>query len=259
MAGVYDLEGKKVSTIELPNVFSADVRPDLIKRAVVAIQSHRLQPYGPNWLSGKNTSAFSMGPGHGISRVSRVKGGGPAGGRGAVVPQAVGGRRAHPPVPERNLQKKINKRERVLATASAIASTAKKELVMARGHVVKDVSELPIVVSDEIEGLKKTKEVIEVFSKLGLNGDMIRARDKVVRSGKGTMRGKKYKRKKSVLLVVSKDGGIRKAAENIAGVDVSTARELNPEHLAPGANPARLTVYTLSALKDLKERFKEVY
>jgi large subunit ribosomal protein L4e len=258
MVGVYDLEGKRVSKIELPRVFKSGVRKDLIKRAVVALQSHSLQSYGPNWFSGKDTSAFSFGPGRGLSRIPRVTGGGPVRGRGAIVPQAVGGRRAHPPVPERNLSKKINRKERNLAIASAIAASTDKELVESRGHVLEGVSELPILVVDELEGLKKTKEVREAFFKLGLDGDLNRAKNKTVRSGKGTKRGRKYKRRKSVLLVVSNDNTIKKAAQNILGVDVTTSKELNAEHLAPGANPARLTIYTVAAIKDLEKRFEDV-
>jgi large subunit ribosomal protein L4e len=258
VVGVYDLEGKKVSKIELPEVFNASVRKDLIKRAVVALQTHRLQPYGPNWFSGKDTSAFSFGPGRGLSRIPRVTGGGPVRGRGAIVPHAVGGRRAHPPLPERNLRKKINRKERNLAIASAIAASADRELVESRGHVLEGVSELPILVVDEIEGLKKTGEVREVLSKLGLDGDLNRAKNKTVRSGKGKKRGRKYRKRKSILLVVSNGETIKKAAQNINGVDVATSKELNAEHLAPGANPARLTIYTVSALKDLEKRFEEV-
>ncbi len=259
MVSVYGLDGKAVSKVELPDVFKTEVRDDLIKRAVIALQSHRLQPYGPNWFSGKDTSAFSFGPGRGLSRIPRVTGGGPVRGRGSIVPQAVGGRRAHPPVPERSLGKKINQKERILATASAIAATAEKDLVESRGHNASGVSDFPIVVVDELEGLSKTKDVTGVFSKLGLDSDLARAKIKSIRSGKGTKRGRKYKRRKSLLVVVSKDENIRKAAENLSGVDVTTVRNLNAEHLAPGANPARLTVYTESALKDLKDRFAGVF
>ncbi|MFQ5800941.1 MAG: 50S ribosomal protein L4, partial [Candidatus Hydrothermarchaeales archaeon] len=172
MVRVYDIKGKKVSTVALPKVFNTDVRIDLIKRAVVAIQSHRLQPYGPDWLSGKKTSAFSFGPGRGLSRIPRVTGGGPARGRGAIVPYAVGGRRAHPPVPEKVLKKRINKKEKALATASAIASTTSRELVKSRGHVIEGVAEVPLLVTNELEKLKRTKDVKEAFSKLGLDGEL---------------------------------------------------------------------------------------
>jgi large subunit ribosomal protein L4e len=116
--------------------------------------------------------------------------------------------------------------------------------------------ELPIVVLDDLEGLKKTRDVKEFLSKLGLGGDLSRALKKSIRSGKGTKRGRKYRSKKSVLIVVSEDNIIKKAAENLGGVDVSRARDLNSEHLAPGAKPARLTVYTQSALKEINIRFK---
>jgi large subunit ribosomal protein L4e len=258
MVGVYDLKGKKVSAIELPKVFDTEVRGDLIKRAVISLQSHRLQAYGPNWFSGKDTSAFSFGTGRGLSKIPRVTGGGPARGRGSIVPQAVGGRRAHPPVTERVLSKKINKKERILATASAIAATASKELVESRGHRIGEVPELALVVEDGLEELKKSKEVVETLSLLGLNEDLSRAKVKSTRSGKGKKRGRKYKRRKTALIVVSNDKSLKKAAENIPGIDVALSEDLNPEHLAPGAEPARLTVYTTSALKDLEIRFEEV-
>ena len=93
-ASVYDLEGKVVGEVELPRVFLTPVRHDLIRRAVLAIETSRLQPKGTDPLAGKRTSAESWGVGHGVARVPRIKGGS----RAARVPQAVGGRRAHPPV-----------------------------------------------------------------------------------------------------------------------------------------------------------------
>ncbi|RMF90573.1 MAG: 50S ribosomal protein L4 [Methanobacteriota archaeon] len=257
MAAVYDVTGKKVSTVELPSVFDTAVRPDLIRRAVVAIQSHRLQPYGPDWLSGKRTSASSYGPGRGLSRIKRVRGGGPASGKGAIAPHVVGGRRAHPPLPERNLKKRINRKERVLATASAIAATADRELVKARGHAIGDDMELPLIVEEAFEGLEKTREVRDVLVKLGLEDDLSRGARKGRNAGKGKRRGRAYRRRKSALIVVSGDGGVRRAAENLPGVDVALASDLNAEDLAPGGNPARLTIYTVAALKELEKRFKE--
>ncbi|MFV2041120.1 MAG: 50S ribosomal protein L4, partial [Candidatus Hydrothermarchaeales archaeon] len=91
----------------------------------------------------------------------------------------------------------------------------------------------------------------------GCSSDLERAKPKSIRSGKGTKRGRKYKRKKSVLIVAASDANLSKAAGNISGVDVTSVKDLNAEHLAPGANPARLTVYTVSALKELEMRFSE--
>ncbi len=62
-----------------------------------------------------------------------------------LVPQAAGGRRAHPPKVERIWSQKINKKERQLAIKSAVAATAVKEIVLKRGHRVQSLSQLPIV------------------------------------------------------------------------------------------------------------------
>ena len=56
-AKTIDLTGKTVGEIELPAVFDADYRPDLIKKAVLAAQANRLQPYGPSLYAGMKTSA----------------------------------------------------------------------------------------------------------------------------------------------------------------------------------------------------------
>ncbi|NOZ82207.1 MAG: 50S ribosomal protein L4 [Euryarchaeota archaeon] len=256
MVSVYSLDGSVKGEVELPAVFSAPFRPDLIKRAVIAQQSHRLQPYGTDRMAGKRTSAESWGPGHGVSRVPRVKGSRhPAAGRAAFVPQAVGGRRAHPPKVEKVIYEKINRKERIKAIASAIAATASPELVRSRGHVF-EVEALPIVVEDAFEELSKAKDVLSVFSALGIADDIDRAERRKIRAGKGKMRGRRHRCGKSVLIVVAQDRGVGRGARNLPGVDVVPARELSAEHLAPGAHPGRLAVYTESSLNVLAERFE---
>lgn len=255
---VYSLSGKKTQdAIELPKVFEEDIRPDLIKKAVLASQTARYQPQGRDYFAGKRTSALSWGPGRGAARVPRVKGSGySAGGHGAFAPQTVGGRIAHPPTVEKQIKKKINAKERKLATASAIAATAVKELVEERGHVIDKVPQIPLVVSDVLEKLKTAKDVEKALLKLGISGDLERAKEKKVRAGKGTMRGRKYKRKKSALLVVADDQGISKGAKNIPGIDIVKAEHLGVEQLAPGTHSGRLTVYTKSAIDKIAQRFK---
>ncbi len=58
---IYDLLGNVKKTIELPKIFETPLRPDVIKRAVLAQQSHGIQPQGRDPMSGKLTSAVSMG------------------------------------------------------------------------------------------------------------------------------------------------------------------------------------------------------
>ena len=61
MPKVYDLEGKEVEEVKLPKVFSYAYRPDIIKKAVLASQANRRQPYGLDPLAGKRTSAHYHG------------------------------------------------------------------------------------------------------------------------------------------------------------------------------------------------------
>jgi len=250
---VYGLDGEKVKTVKLPKVFLTPVRPDLIRKVFLALRTSRLQPKGTDPLAGKRTTAESWGVGYGVARVPRIKGGS----RAARVPQAVGGRRAHPPRVDKVIRERVNRKEKRLATMSAIAATAYRYFVVMRGHRVDKVSELPIVVTNDFEELKRTSEVKEALKKLGLWGDVERAHRGIrVRAGRGKMRGRRYKKPKSILIVIGENKGVALAARNLPGVDVVEARNVNVELLAPGGHPGRLTLYTESALKVLEERFR---
>ena len=251
---VYNLSGEPTSKITLPPIFSVDVRPDLIRRAVLALNTSRLQPKGTDPMAGERTTAESWGVGYGVARVPRVK----DSNRAALVPQAVGGRRAHPPRVEKKIRELINRKERRLATISAIAATASQFYVERRGHIATPVKELPIIISDEFEKISKSKDVREVFKKIGVWDDVMRAyKGRRVRAGKGKMRGRKYKVPKSVLIVVSSDKSeVARAARAFPGVDVVSADRLTVTHLAPGGVPGRLTIYTVSSLEKLDKRFR---
>ena len=252
-AKVFDLEGKKVGRVRLPPIFKTPARPDVIKRAVVAIQSHRFQPQGRDVFAGKRTTAESRGTGLGIARVARVKG---RGQRAAFIPFAVGGRATHPPVVEKKIRKKIPRKEMRLALRSAVAATASKEIVASRGHMVDDVPDFPLVVVDEIQGLKKTKEVEEAFIHIGVWSDIFRVKEsRKVRAGKGKMRGRKMKQAVGPLLVIAKNEGVAEAARNLPGVDIASVDNLNVELLAPGTHPGRLTVWTSSAFEKADKLF----
>jgi len=261
---VYDLNGKPVGKIELPNVFFTEFRPDVITRAILAIQSHRRQPYGADELAGLRTAAHYHGRrrtrwtmmGRDLARMPRLHATSPhLLWRARQVPQAVKGREAHPPKPEKDWWQKINKKELKLALKSAIAATAKKEIVEKRGHKVERVKELPIVVSDKIEDVKKTKDIEKILSSLGLDEELKRVKKKKVRAGKGKMRGRKYKKKKGPLIVVSEGKDIIKACENLPGIEAKKVDEISVEDLAPGAHPGRLTIWSKSAIEKLGELY----
>ncbi len=248
-ANVIDISGNTVGQVELPSIFDEEFRPDLIKRAVLSAQANRLQPYGPHFYAGMNTSARSWGPGHGVSRVPRVVNGR----RAAGIPMAKGGRQSHAPQPAADRTEKINIKERRKAIRSAIAATASQEIVKARGHIFE--RELPVIAQNTIEGLTKTADVRRFLVAAGLWDDVERAKaGRNIRAGKGKMRGRKYKNRKSLLIVAASDQGLGRAARNLPGVDFITAEKLNAELLAPGTNAGRLTVWTEASLQKLSEK-----
>jgi len=254
---VYTLGGKTTRKTSLPRVFQTHFRPDVIRRVVVALQSHRIQPQGRDVMAGKRTTAESFGVGRGISRIPRVKGSRHRrAGQGAFAPGTVGGRQTHPPKVEKKIYKRINKKEKRLAIRSAIAATADKSLVASRGHAVEKIPSLPIVVTDQIQRVKEASRVKKVLEALGVWSDVERVKSsRKIRAGKGKMRGRKIKMGVGPLIVISEDRGIGKAAGNHLGVDVVKVEGLNTELLAPGTHAGRLTIWTESAINKLNDLF----
>ena len=247
---VHDKAGKSAGTVELPSVFSTPLRPDLIRKAVHVARANRRQRYGASPVAGVRPSVEWPGKGKGMARTPRLR----QGNRAAFVPNAFKGRRAHPPESRHFWTEKINTKERRLAIASALAATAQAELVKGRGHRIDDKLSLPVVVSDDFVSAANTSDLYDALAKVGCGADLDRAKDGVhVRAGMGKLRGRAYRTPRSVLLVTA--DGKAPAAFNLAGVDVVAARNLSAEHLAPGGDAGRLTVYTQGAIAHLKEAF----
>jgi ribosomal protein L4 len=131
-ATVRDLDGDDAGEVDLPEAFETAIRPDLIKRAVLAAQANRKQDYGADEYAGMRTPAESFGSGRGMAHVPRE------GGQARRVPQPVGGRTAHPPKAEKDRTESINDKERKAAVSSAIAATADADLVAERGERLVD-------------------------------------------------------------------------------------------------------------------------
>jgi len=250
---VYNLEGEVIEEIQLPRVFGLPVRKDLIRRAFLSAFTARLQPKGRDPMAGKRTTARSFGVGLGMARVPRI----PGTGRAALINSAVGGRVAFPPTPLKRIHEEINKKEMKLAIMSALAATSIPELVKTRGHRI-EIDKLPIIVSDDFEEITKTKDVKEILMKLKLWDDVERAhKGTKIRAGKGKMRGRRKKVPKSFLAIISNHNApVRKALENLPGVDVTTPQLLSILHLAPGGVPGRLTLITKKALELINQKFE---
>lgn len=246
----------------MPSQFKEEFRPDLIKRAVHALWSKARQAYGADPLAGlRHSSKLSKRRrkyrgcyGFGISRINRKilsRRGTRFNWVGAFSPQAVGGRRSHPPKAKKVLERRINKKENQKAIRSAMSATLLKEVVAERGH--KLPAEYPFVVSGSVESLSKTKDIEKLLLDLGFADELARSAQKKVRAGMGTMRGRKYQRKKGVLIVTGADCPLLKAAKNVPGVDAVEVKALNAELLAPGADAGRVTLWTEKAVQKIAD------
>ena len=251
---IYSLDGNTVDDVELPLVFSTPFRPDLIRKAFVNLQSLSFQPQGRDPLAGERTSAQSRNTGLGIARMARVKGSGfPRSGMAAGVGGVIKGRQAHPPVSNKNIIKRLNKKEKRFALCSAVAATTSKQIVSSRGHRIGRIQNLPLVISDDISRVSKAKDLLNVINSLNLDDDLERVK-KVwkKRTGKSRMRGRVTRVGKSVLIVVGKDEGIGKATGSFLGVESINAKDLSVLHLAPGSHPGRLVLWSKGAFEHLK-------
>jgi len=251
---VYDLDGKKKNLVDTPRIFSIKPRKDLIRKASEISFSKNKQVQGRNKRAGLRNTAKGWGTGHGISRAPRIKGSGfPTARNVGRVPFAKGGRRAHPIKTEKIVKKKINKKVNKLSLISAISASGDLDWVKNRGHLIDKVPEIPLVIDDKIQTVKKTKLMYSILSELGLEDELVKVKEgKKIRAGKGKRRGRKYKNKKSILIVIKDDFGIVKASRNIPGVDVVKFENLSIANLAPGGLSGRLILWAQSAFNDLK-------
>jgi large subunit ribosomal protein L4e len=250
---IYNLEGKKKGVVDKPQIFDIKPRKDLIQKATEISQSRNKQIQGRNKQAGLKNTAESWGTGHALSRAPRIKGSGFITARHVGrVPFAVGGRRTHPIKTEKNFKKKINKKTHKLSIMSAISATGYIEWVKQRGHIIENVPEIPLVVDDKIQSIKKTAKVYSILCNLGLEEELIKIKNsKKIRAGKGKRRGRKYKKKRGILFVIKDDFGIVKASKNIPGVDILKIENISIDDLAPGGSSGRLLLWTQSAFSDL--------
>lgn len=254
-ATLYDLGGKKKSQVELPKIFKAKIREDIVKKYFET--DKMIQPYASDPEAGKKQSAsgtishkrhdWKGHYGRGISRVPRKtmsRRGTNFVWVGANAPGMVGGRRAHPPKGI-GKEKKINKKEMIIAFNSAFAATADPKLITSRYATLSKIENVPAV----IESLPaKTKPLLALLKAI-FNNDRIVFKNKTVRAGKGKTRGRKYKSNAGVLIVTSEE-----EKNKMKGFDMKSTNEVVIADLYP---LGRLTLYTQKALKELEGEKKK--
>ncbi|KAK1563457.1 hypothetical protein Q3G72_027890 [Acer saccharum] len=255
---VQSLEGDMATdatpTVALPDVMKASIRPDIVNFVHSNISKNSRQPYAVSKKAGHQTSAESWGTGRAVSRIPRVPGGGThRAGQGAFGNMCRGGRMFAPTKIWRRWHRKINVNQKRYAIVSAIAASAIPSLVMARGHKIDTVPEMPLVVSDSAEGVEKTSAALKVLKQIGAYTDSEKAKDsQAIRPGKGKARNRRYISRKGPLIVYSTEGAkLVKAFRNIPGVEVANVERLNLLKLAPGGHLGRFVIWTKSAFEKL--------
>jgi large subunit ribosomal protein L4e len=257
---VFDIHGKKAKEIELPKCFSQKIRDDLILKVLESRKTK--QPHSPSPVAGKQASAkgkikhrrhvWGTHYGKGISRVPRKtmwRRGSQFYWVAAEAPLARGGMRAHPPKIMSMIGKnKINKKELKIAFLSALSATADEKKVKSKyaSLINEKIEKLPLIVESNIISLK-TKEFLEGLKKiLGEKLYSVALPKKSIRSGKGKLRGRKYKKTAGLLLVTGEKEKIKTKT-----VDTKNVQNLNVTDLAEGS-PGRLVLYTENAIKFLQ-------
>lgn len=255
---VYDAQdaSKVVSTSALPAVFTVPIRPDVVNFVHTNMAKNKRQAYCVKNDAGMDTAAESWGTGRAVSRIPRVPGGGThRAGQGAFGNMCRGGRMFAPTRIWRKWHRKINKNQRRYAVSSALAASAVPALVMARGHRISEVPELPLVVGG-MEQLVKTKQAVEVMATLGADEDLQRCKDsKKIRAGKGKMRNRRYVMRKGPLVVYDEKSSMEKALRNLPGLELVCVDRLNLLQLAPGGHMGRFIIWTQGAFDKLDQIF----
>jgi large subunit ribosomal protein L4e len=250
ITNILETDGSNRSTITLPAVFQTPYRPEVIQKVYNNLNSYTFQRQGRYPAAGQIVSAESRNTGLGIARIARARGEGfPRAGQAAGVASVRHGRLAHPPVSWKNIYKKVNKKEKLLALCSAIAATTNSELIKRRGHKIKDEIQLPIVVSNEIESVVKSKDLEKILFNLGLEEDLKRT---FIRRNKSYHKNSINRRSAlSVLILVGNDEKIGRLSNSLPGITVKSVKSVSVLDLAPGSKPVRLTIFSENAIKEL--------
>ncbi|KAK2565164.1 60S ribosomal protein L4-B [Acropora cervicornis] len=253
LISIFDETGEKAGQTTLPGVFTAQIRPDVVSFVHTNMAKNRRQPYAVSKYAGHQTSAESWGTGRAVARIPRVRGGGThRSGQGAFGNMCRGGRMFAPTKIWRRWHRKINVKQRRFAMCSALAATSLPALVMARGHRINDIPEVPLVVSNSVESFQKTKAAVKLLKVLNAYVDVEKCwASKKMRAGKGKMRNRRTTMRKGPLIIYNEDHGVTRAFRNLPGVDLLPVDRLNLLRLCPGGHLGRFCIWSEGAIKRL--------
>lgn len=250
VVSVYKSDDAKeiADSLPMPSVFTVPIRNDLVHFVHSNLAKNRRQGHAVFFKAGQEHSAESWGTGRAVARIPRISGSGTHRSGQATFGNMC--RKARMVAPLKILRKwhaKVNLNQRRHAVASALAASACVPLVMARGHRVEKIPELPLVI-DKLEE-QSTKSLLDVLNSFGCDDDLAKVRkSKAHRAGQGKYRNSRYVLRKGPLLVYGEEtDDLRQAARNLRGVDTCSVHRLNILQLAPGGHLGRLIVFTKDA------------
>lgn len=254
---VYGADSDKVTgSSAMPVVFTAPIRDDIVQFCHSNMAKNRRQGHGVFWHAGHEHSAESWGTGRAVARIPRISGSGThRSGQGAFGNMCRKGRMFAPLKIWRKWHRKVNNNQKRNAVASALAAAACGPLVMARGHKIDDVPELPLVV-DSLNK-EKTSQLLKALGNIGVGSDLTRARtSKNNRAGQGKMRNSRFTLRRGPLIIYGDENPlVKQSARNLPGVDTCNVSRINLLQLAPGGHLGRLIVFTQDAFAQLDSLF----
>jgi len=258
LVGVYGTTKDVTSSVSLPIVFTAPIRPDLVHDVHSRMALNRRQAYAVSEKAGHQTSAESWGTGRAVARIPRVPGGGThRAGQAAFGNMCRGGRMFAPTKTWRKWHRRISVTQKRHAYATALSASAIPALVMARGHKIDQVSEIPFVLDNKaVDTIDKTSAAVALLKSFSAYEDVQKVADSMtMRCGKGKMRNRRWTQRRGPLVIYNKSGPMVKAFRNIPGVELCSVQKLNLLQLAPGGHIGRFIIWTKDAFEHLDQLF----
>jgi len=258
LVGVYSDDKATKQHVTLAAVFTAPIRSDIVHDVHTRMAKNKRQPYAVSKYAGHQTSAESWGTGRAVARIPRVSGGGThRAGQGAFGNMCRGGRMFAPTKTWRRWHKRISITQKRFALVSALAASALPALVMARGHRIQHIPEVPLIVDNKvIDNIDKTSKAIQLLKTLHAYADVEKVKHtKKLRRGKGKMRNRRYVQRRGPLIVYNEKTTLTKAFRNLPGIELVSVSRLNLLQLAPGGHLGRFIIWA----KDAFEKLDSIY
>jgi large subunit ribosomal protein L4e len=258
-AKLYDKNGKVKGDVNLPKCFDARIRADILLKVFETQKGSFTQAYGAKEGAGAQYSAsgiikkkrhdWKASYGKGISRVPRKvmsRHGASFNWIGATVSNTRGGRRPHAPRSGKNLFKKVNKKELLIALKSALIGTL-DSLSLEKKYGRK--MNVGGVFGNDILDVKTKDFVLAMKNVFGESYDSV-LKHKSIRAGIGKMRGRKYKSNAGLLFVIGNEEDMKRK-----GIEVVRVGDLTVKDLAPNGVVGRLVCYSEKAVEEIGGRF----